>query len=406
MVMRIVLFILSISLSLQLKSQYVDLGICHPDSISNIGLTQFGEMVGDARLVIIGEQSHGVGTGYESASHLIKYLHEEKGFNVVLQEFCFYSFGEIQKNAAENSAQAYRTAMYWPQGKAKEYDALLDYIDAQRGEQPLMMEGFDPRIFQRKAFYKYCDSLLTTYPWLIEDAKSDYLKTLDNLLKLEYQDSVTTIGEKERFILESQNMAERVQYANPDKRLKQHFINLIGYANNSWNFEGFPLHDVHRFSNRFLQMANNIFWLTEEMYPEEKFVLLMHNGHAAKNIGVLKGSIPDSLVLTTPNLGEMLANFYGDDCKHIATTFYTGSYCKWDYQAIEIPSPSKKSIEFELNEKGLRFGYCELDKDRDYHFFFNDFNEWVDVVSITAKFGQLFDGVIFIDEGQMPTPIE
>ena len=129
-------------------AQIIDLGSCHADSLSKKGFEKFGQVVGDARLVIIGEQEHGVGTGYESFAHIVKYLHEEKGFNVVLHEFCFYSFGEVQLNSANNSAQEYRKAMYWPQAKAKEYDLLLNYIDEQKtSDNPIIMEGFDARVF-------------------------------------------------------------------------------------------------------------------------------------------------------------------------------------------------------------------------------------------------------------------
>lgn len=402
-----------ISLSLQLLcasaayGQVIDLGRCKTDGLSQEGLNQMKALIGDARIVVLSEQVHGVGTDYESFAFMVKYLHEEMGFNVIAQEYCFYTYNYFNSNEqSELSAQKFSQGMYWPQGKATENDLLFDYIDAQKGRgNPIIMEGFDPRFFQRKSFYNYCDSLLnkSRLTLLPKDSIKGFLGTLDNLLKLEYNDTLTSSIEKADFLKGTEIVISKLKQGSGDERTIQVIKNVKSFAKNAWNAEGYDIKDFDRFHERDRQMAENIFWLAEVAYPNQKIILRMHNGHAVKNIHKLEGAVPDKFIKSKLNVGSRLHERYGDSCMHIATTYYSGSYCGWDFKEKIIPKPRKNSIEAKLHKKGFQYAYVDLRKKRKFYMYTNEFNNWVESGEIKAEFGKMFDGIIFIDQVKMPT---
>lgn len=383
------------------SKEIIDLGECKSGKLSSLGFEKFKEKLKDARIVFIGEQSHGVATDYENFANIVKYLHEELDFNIIAEEFCFFTINQINSNKDFTSAQEYRNAMYWPQGNAKENDFLFDYIDSCRNtENPIVLEGFDSRVFQRKLYYQFVDSTLSNK---FDIDKKRYLNTLDNLLKLEYKDTLTTSEDRYLFIEDTKKLIKLLDNPDVNNRIIQIFKSLIGFAHNAWNPSKIGDDDVDRYSYRSKQMAQNLIWLCDVMYPEEKIIVRAHIGHSSKNLKSLHGYIPDKFANDSLNLGSLVHNYFGDKSFHIATTFYSGTYCNWRYEPIDIPTPGKESLESELYNMKLKYSYVSLEDDQLYEMYYGDFNSYITDEVWQAPFGKLFDGIIFICKGTAPT---
>ncbi len=61
-----------------------------PDSTDYADLDVIGKAIGNAKIVMLGEQDHGDAPTFLAKTRLIKYLHERMGFNVLAFESDFF----------------------------------------------------------------------------------------------------------------------------------------------------------------------------------------------------------------------------------------------------------------------------------------------------------------------------
>src|SRR3546814_15312080 len=69
------------SLRRYVKGHAVPIATIHPETTDFSDLEPIGKAVGDARIVMLGEQSHGDGATFLAKARLIRYLREKNGFN-------------------------------------------------------------------------------------------------------------------------------------------------------------------------------------------------------------------------------------------------------------------------------------------------------------------------------------
>lgn len=169
---RILLISLSLSIALasQTKTDTILSKLINLGEItnSNEDFREFKKLkpfLKNTEIIMLGEQSHGEGTVYETKIKLIKYLHQEMGYNILAFESDFFGTQKtwelIQDGADIPLTMAKGTSTFW--STAKEFKALTDYIEKTKDtDNPLIITGFDNQQIY-KTSYEYLIKDLTTY---------------------------------------------------------------------------------------------------------------------------------------------------------------------------------------------------------------------------------------------------
>ncbi len=111
-------------------------------------LAPLQEAIGDARIVMLGEQTRGDGATLRAKARLVRYLHEELGFDVLVFESGFYEMRDAWSRieAGTDAPAALQAAVSESWRTAQALQPLFTYVGERApAGRPLIVAGVDPQ---------------------------------------------------------------------------------------------------------------------------------------------------------------------------------------------------------------------------------------------------------------------
>ncbi|MEP7237689.1 MAG: erythromycin esterase family protein [Ferruginibacter sp.] len=370
-------------------------------------LQQFGEAIGDSKIVMLGEQDHGDGSTFLVKAELIKYLHEVKGFNVLAFETDIFSMNYAWEEVIQNKISidsAIKTSIFPIWTNCKECVPTFEYINQMTTTpSPIILTGFDNQLLFKSAFKRLKPELIK----YLAEAKIDFISTqyfanvfpsdIDSLLKI-FRFNRDNKLEK---ILLLQKMVDTLKVITSQlmliKKQSDYFFlileNCISYCE--------VLLSVLKNENDFIsgsirdrQMANNLIWLIKNKFQNNKIIVWAANSH------IVKSYTPqfNTKFAKAPSMGSIIASdsILKETTYVLGFTGYSGTYGRATIsKEYKISKPKSNSLEYWLHDANfndcfINFNLMKLTKEQ---FYMNCFN-WRDY---KLDWQNYYDGMIYLE---------
>lgn len=335
-----------------------------PEDDDFADLMPLKKIIGDARMVQLGEQSHGDGTTFYAKERLIRFLHEQMGFDVLAWESGFSECEEMNRALESDipALMAGQRGVYkiWSAGGL--FKPLFEYIRSTlKTSHPLRQTGFDiqgayagypKRLFDfldeldpqlasesdRKTIHELFTALASTYKPIPEERKKSRA-ALQRVLDAMQKQVKSITGSRDIVffakVVENLLALEELQYRGPPKP---------GEPLSSW---------------RDLRMGENAIWLANEWYPGRKIIVWAASLHVARNLGAIdtqdtgayKGYI---------TMGTVIWEKLGEAAYTIGFTAYQGRVGNPRMTPWTLQAPAADSLEALFHATGQPYAFVDF----------------------------------------------
>ena len=331
----------------ELRRYVYPLRTCEPDGGDTQDLDILRQLVGECRVVGLGEDTHGTSEIYKLKNRMIRYLAENEGFDTFALEANMpesYRMNDYTVGGEGDPKRLIQGMYVWPWW-TEEMLSLAEWMKDYNASKPkIVFTGVDMQMYptlmknlqlrlagcpgaRRTAatiageLQRICPKPYEVDPQLAEKLDGD-------LRRLAADREIASLPEEER--------AWALQYIDMLRQyLSQHY---------DWDW-------------RDRGMAENMAWIMNRR-PTSKAVLWAHNQHINLREGAVK--------LIRP-MGFYLKEHFGDGYCSVGFVCYEGTYTAWKngLRAFDLPVPASGTLEYVLGQLDEPLFILDLKKMRE-----------------------------------------
>jgi erythromycin esterase len=347
--------------------------------------------IAGARVVQLGEPSHGAGTCFAAKVRLVKFLHARMGFDVLAWESGLYDLTrtEADLSAGADAVAAAQRGILKIWSASEQCRPLFEYAKASHGaKHPLIMAGFDMQL-NSDAFVDLAPELRSfvgaAHRRSVREAASRaanevleafagfdaYLQALvAHAASLPPLPGKDVLERLRRAAIQLDDIFQRHAHAFGEERqrgfLARTVANLAGFAANLYESNGSDgesaAAELVRENRRDAINAQNLHWLIEKGYPGRKIIVWAHNAHVmnAYYKSDWKSISLEPVADAMKPSGVYLAEWLGRDLYTIGCTAYAGEEGWPGGKPTPIAASREGSIEERLHRLGLPYALLDL----------------------------------------------
>jgi len=366
------------------------------------------------RIVQLGESGHGVAEFNKAKVRLIKFLHQEMGFQVISFESSFFDCFYSNEHEDEFSAATLMRQSIFGVWHTEEVLELFEYIkETKETENPLILAGFDIQFSgqasaNRPEFFRDIINVIdSNYAQTIYELEAEFRtkkSELDytGLQKYIRSNVVRLIESYEALVAFFDNNMDTLKDAFSDKPLypliaRQSAWSMIQYI--SLIIEANGLQGIYI---RDRGMGINLSTLANTIYPGKKIIVWAHNFHIRHN---------QEAVNSTPvkTMGTWVAEEFKPILYTIGLYMYRGSAAYNNRDIYNIPTPYPNSLEAICYRARCKFLFVDMLNEQ-----LNTGNSWMFECIYARSWGKgnfmmilrdQYDGILFIDTVNPPSYI-
>lgn len=383
------------------KHPIKSISMIYPD---NSDLKVLDSVLQENRILMLGENIHYDGATMQAKSRLIKYLHENMGYNVVLYEAGQYDtwmMNEEMKNHNLKipSASIGGTGLFDFWWNNKETQPLISYYQTTKtSAHPIELGGFDIQ-FSGDELYEKRGKLLKDFlsknsielkPFPLLNKNLNQISNFmykgfasKNLPGNQKKDILEEISRLEKVVSKLKKDPENIMYARYLHDMRNNFDKIWKYKPGSMKSMQF----------RDSLMTKNIIYQIDSVYQGQKLIVWCANLHTFAS-RYSKDYLP---------LGAYIKNKYGKASYMIDFS----SYAKYNKTGTLADKPGKLAIENTFHATKTPYFFINLRNIPESSVLKKEFvstiNQGTDQEKVWSRF---FDGIFYIDTNTSLTPIE